>query len=486
MDNKKKLLLGTQAALVAVLVCFCGSIAASEPFTYEHVWGTGDPAPDDPHPPAEPKMNDTVSACDAGALTDSGFMAYVCSLDGDKNSNGGVFHPAGGTPYRTFRREDNLPGQEVQFEKAVIPFGIPFLHPVTGDTYVTIFFDRIQDEDVGLSNRQGARQKGVYVYDRLEDTLKLIADTTAWSEPLPKDGEWSDFNINVVVSEAGAFFVGDYVSKGGQAGQGIYRYVDGKLTEIVAQGVTPPAEKARPLADFRGVAANARTVFFVGESASCARRADAGSCVRGLYAHDLGSGKLSTILTSGMDLPGGGTFKDFAVEPATGIYHNSIATNQTGDLVLVAAYEEAGASHQGVFLLKKSAGYVPDLILSSGAPRRDLLMSDIDSFNTVAINARAEIAFVVANDDQAVPTQGLVFYRNSTEGLRSVFKEGDTFLADLKHSSCDYKTVNHGGLISGSQALDSSEVPRLFFRHLYQVEGDPLVYSMLVIATLHE
>ena len=40
-------------------------------------------------------------------------------------------------------------------------------------------------------------------------------------------------------------------------------------------------------------------------------------------------------------------------------------------------------------------------------------------------------------------------------------------------------------MVAGSQALDSSPVPRLIFRHFYSVQGGG-EYSMMVIATLHE
>ena len=106
----------------------------------------------------------------------------------------------------------------------------------------------------------------------------------------------------------------------------------------------------------------------------------------------------------------------------------------------------------------------------------------------MAINDRSEIAFVVANNQSQVPEQGLVFYRKAEEGLLSVFKQGDTFLADLKHPSDKYTTEGHGGLVSGSQALDSSPAPRIFFRHFYKVvEGErEKTYSMMVLATLNE
>ena len=192
----------------------------------------------------------------------------------------------------------------------------------------------------------------------------------------------------------------------------------------------------------------------------------------------------------GTPVPGvdGGVFLDFAVEPEKGIFHSSIAINEVGDIVLVARYKRGSREFQGVFLLKRcGSDYTPELILRSGVRRPDLLESRIGSFNTVAINDRSEIAFVVArNKKLQPPEQGLVFYRNAEEGLRSVFKQGDTCLAELKHPSPPFTTIDHGGLVSGSQALDSSEVPRIFFRHFYKTAGDGLVHSMMVLAELNE
>ena len=208
-----------------------------------------------------------------------------------------------------------------------------------------------------------------------------------------------------------------------------------------------------------------------------------------MYAHDLGTSWLRIVTESGWSVPGGGTFVDFAVEPKAGIFHSSIAVNEAGDVVLVAKYRHDGKTLQGVFLLENfhNDSYTPALILSSGAPESDELLGDgveIQSFNTVAINERSEIAFVVANTDEVPIRQGLVFYRNATDGLRSVFKPGDPFLAELEHPG--QITSAYGGMVSGSQALDSSLPPRLFFRHFYKVrEGSEEVgHSMMVLATL--
>lgn len=336
--------------MVLAFSCLAGTTVLAqppEPFTYVHIIGTGDPTPDDPHKPIV-KMDETITACDIPSLTNSGLMANVCSFDGDLNCNGGVYQSKDSAPYRSFRREDPLPGQTVSFEKAIIPFGLPALHPTTGDTYLTVFFDLIPGEDAGHSNRPGGRQEGVYIYNRQKNAMQLIADTTGWSEPLPKGARWTDFSTNVAVSNAGAFFVGDYRIEGeSTTRQGIYRYADGELFEIVGNPASTKApEQETTFSKYRGVAANSSTVLFVGESSSCAKDGKEG-CVIGVYAYDLGTSTLSPVMESGE------IFKDFAVEPKMGIFHHSIATNDAGSIVLVAEYEEEGELRQGVFLLQK-------------------------------------------------------------------------------------------------------------------------------------
>ncbi len=474
------------AVALVLLTCLSGSaVIAQKPFTYEHVIGTGDPTPADPHKP-KVDMDKIIAACDIGLLTEFGLMSNVCSFDGDPNSNGGVYHPIDGDPYRSFRREDPLPGQKVGFEKAVIPFGFPVLHPTTGDTYLTAFFD---PEGNGHSNLPGGQEEGVYVYGFVSNTMEVIADTTTGSGLLPTGAVWTDFSTNVAVSEAGAFFVGDYKESDGTARQGVYRYFKDQLSKIVGDPASTnvPGE-AMKFARYRGVAANGSTVIFVGESQPCARNGRSEDCLVGVYAYHLDVGRLSKVIESGADVPGGGTFRDFAVEPEAGIFHSSIAVNQVGNIVLVAGYENQGKSFQGVFLLRRSGSdYTPVPILRSGITDDSLLKeAEIQSFNTVTINDRSEIAFVVANTDEVPIKQGLVFYRDAVEGLRSVFKQGDTFLADLKHSGVE--TVDHGALVSGSQSLDSSSPPRIFFRHFYKVktETEEVGHSMMVLATLYQ
>ena len=414
---------------------------------------------------------------------------YVCSFDGDKNSDGGVFHASvTADPVRSFRREVPLPGQDVGFEDSLIGFGMPVLQPVTGDTYLTAYFDLLP-EGIGFANRPGGRQEGVYVYDWKKKTMFLIGDTTSTSPPPPpgKFAQWTGFSEHVAVSSQGAFFVGSYQGKeNAQPGQGIYRHRAAGLSEIVADPLlTQVPGRQTTFSSYRAVAANGSDVFFVGESKDCPGPQSA-SCIKGIYAYNLSTASLRAVIESGTVAPGGGVFRDFAVEPAGGINHSSLAANENGDLVMVAELEASSERYQGVFLMKKGAGsgYEIALVLKSGGQEPSLLgPMVVDSFNSVSINSRGEISFAVANTEGAAPQQGLVFYRDAKEGLLSVFKPGDTFLAEMKHPSDQYETANHGGMVVLSEALDSSPVPRLIFRHAYTLEQR--VYSMVVIATLH-
>jgi hypothetical protein len=191
-----------------------------------------------------------------------------------------------------------------------------------------------------------------------------------------------------------------------------------------------------------------------------------------VYAYDLKTKRLRTVIENGDDVPNGGTFLDFAIEPQHGIFGNSMAANEAGDLVIIAAYLVEKTEYRGVFLLKRSGDdYTPQLIVCSGTHDSSLLGREITDFNTVAINQRSEIAFTVANAASVLPYQGLVFYRNEVEGMRSVFKPGDTCISELAHPSTQYTTTKHSGMIAGSQALDSAPIPRVFFRSAYTVDN---------------
>lgn len=469
--------------LLAALLCCATVTIAAPPFKYTHVLGTGDPTPDDPNSPKVP-MDSEVTGCDVGILTDTGFMSNVCSFDGDANADGGVFFSSEGEPFRSFRREDPLPGQPVGFETAIIPFGIPSVHPTTGDTFVTAFFDRIPDDVGGHANRPGGRQEGVYIYDRVDHAMQRIADTTAGSPPPPgRKALWTDFSNNVVTSTAGGFFIGDYrLTDDGRHGQGIYHYHDGRLVEVVGDpaSVSVPGQTTT-FSDYRAITANAESIFFVGRWA-CDEKATS-PCPEGVYAVDIAGSGLRTVIESGSAVPGVGTFRQFAVEPNAGIFHHSIATNASGEMVLVANLDIDGATRQGIVLLKPAGDqYTTSLILLSQTHEPELLVSMIDSLHSVAINSRGEITFTVANTSNGnVPEKGLVFYRNDVEGPLSVFKQGDAFLADLVHPG--EATSGYGAMVAGSQALDSSSKPRLYFRHAYVFEGT--FYSMMVLATFN-
>ena len=444
-----------------------GSVATEQPatassFTYSVVMRSGDTSID-------PHNNDQrmeAFACDCGFITDSGFMGNVCSFTADPYSDGGVYHNDAGS-YRSFRREDPLPGQKVSFINAVIPFGWPVIHPTSGDTYLTAYFT-IQPDG------KPPHQKGVYVYDRKEEVMRCIADTTASdvSLPSPSGGKWTDFTNNVVVSAAGVFFKGVY-----EGGQGIYQYANGKLVEVVGNpgSTLVPGRPDKFFKNYRAVTVNNNTVLFVGEWSES----------RGVYACDLTTTtrRLSTVIESGDDVLNGGTFVDFAIEPKVGIFGNSMAANEAGNIVLIATYLVGKKEDSGVFLLRRlGADYTPQLIVHSGTHNPSLLGRVITDFNTVAINRRSEIAFTVANTDTVVPCQGLVFYRNAVEGMLSVFKPGDTCISELTHPSPPYKTTKHTGLIAGSQALDSAPSPRVFFRSSYAVDNGSEETHCLVLA----
>ncbi len=416
-------------------------------FTYTYIMGKGDKTTIDPKNHNEYMY---VYACDVPLMTDSGFMANLCSFDANGRSDGGVYYMIGTGSFRSFRREDPLPGQTVSFENTVIPFGYPALHPTTGDTYLTCYFNIEQDGAV-------SREKGIYVYDLKAATMRVISDTTASANSLPSGRKWTDVSTNVAVSEAGAFFKGTYAD-----GQGIFKYDAGKLDELVGNpaSTSVPGQAGQVFSNYRAVTANETTVLFVGEWASS----------QGVYAYDLKSETLKAVLESGAAAPDGGTFQAFAIEPASGIFGNSMGINPLGDIVLVATYLVGDQEYQGVFLLKSADGYTPKLIMRSGTDDPRLLGRVISSFNTLAINKRSEIAFTVANNDDPVPYQGLVFYRNAVEGLRSVFKPGDTCVSDLTFPSSKYKTTKQTGMIFGSQGLDSAPIPRAFFRSMYTVE----------------
>jgi hypothetical protein len=447
-----------------------GSVAPEKParsssFTYSYIMGTGDKRTIDPH---ENNRRMEVFACDCGFITDSGFMGNVCSFTDDPCSDGGIYYDMRGPgSYRSFRREDDLPGQSVSFINAVIPFGLPAIHPTSGDTCLTAYFNIKRDGEP-------RREKGVYVYERNAAEMHCICDTTASSESLPPDRKWTDFSNNVVVSEAGVFFKGVY-----EGGQGIYQYANDELVEVVGnpESTTVPGRSDK-FTNYRAVAVNNDTVFFVGEWAES----------RGVYAYDLKTRRLSTVIESGDDVPDGGTFVDFAIEPERGIFGNSIAANEVGNIVLVATYVVEKTEYRGVFLLKRLGDdYTPQLIVCSGTYDSGLLGRVITDFNTVAINQRSEIVFTVANADSVLPYQGLVFYRNEVEGMRSVFKPGDTCISELTHPSPQYKTTKHSGMIAGSQALDSAPIPRVFFRSAYAVDNgsEETPYSVMALATLN-
>jgi hypothetical protein len=251
------------------------------------------------------------------------------------------------------------------------------------------------------------------------------------------------------------------------------------MVEVVGnpESTTVPG-RSDNFTNYRAVAVNNDTVFFVGEWA--------GSL--GVYACDLRTRILSTVIESGDDVPNGGTFMDFAIEPEYGIFGNSMAANEVGNIVLIAAYVVEKTAYRGVFLLKRFGdGYTSQLIVCSGTDDSSLLGRAITDFNTVAINQRSEIAFTVANAASIVPYQGLVFYRNEVEGMRSVFKPGDTCISELAHPSPRYMTTKHTGMIAGSQALDSAPIPRVFFRSAYSVHNgsEETPYSVLALATLN-
>jgi hypothetical protein len=431
--------------------------------------GTGDKSTIDPHDSNQYKQ---VFACDCGVITDSGFMGNVCSFTDDPFSDGGIYYYdiSGTRSYRSFRREDPLPGQTVSFINAVIPFGLPAIHPTSGDTCLTAYFTIKPDG-------KPPHEKGVYVYDRKAAIMGCVSDTTASSASLPSPSgkKWTDFSNNVVVSEAGVFFKGVY-----EGGQGIYQYANGKLVEVVGNPASTrvPGRPDNFFTNYRAVTVNNDTVFFVGEWAES----------RGVYACDLRTRSLSTVIESGNDAPKGGTFVDFAIEPKVGIFGNSMAANEVGNIVLIAAYLVGRERVQGVFLLSKlGADYTPRLIVCSGTDNSSLLGRVITDFNTVAINRRSEIAFTVANVPSVPPYQGLVFYRNEAEGMRSVFKPGDTCISELTHPSSLYTTTNHTGMIAGSQALDSAPIPRVFFRSAYSVVNgsEETPYSVMALATLN-
>ena len=156
-----------------------GSVATERPatpssFTYSYVMGTGDKSTIDPHDNNQYKQ---VFACDCGFITDSGFMGNVCSFTDDPCSDGGIYYydMSRTGSYRSFRREDPLPGQTVSFINAVIPFGLPAIHPTSGDTCLTAYFTIKGDGEP-------RREKGVYVYDRKEAVMRCISDTTASSK----------------------------------------------------------------------------------------------------------------------------------------------------------------------------------------------------------------------------------------------------------------------------------------------------------------
>ncbi len=453
---------------------------APDYISYTHILGKGDQVVIDPKDHNKLK---TISACDVGFITDSGLMGNVCSFDGNANSDGGIYYLPGGGAYRSFRREENLPGQNVTFIDTVIPFGYPTLHPITGDTYVTAYFALDEENRGGLIH-----QKGVYVYRRETGEMELIADTTSGSESLGIK-RWTDFSINLVATAAGTFFNGEY-----NGGQGIYCYDGSKLIEIIG---TPsehevPSHPGVTFSNYRGVTANADTVFFVGEW-------EGG---KGIYAYELNAGEMTTIIESETEFKineegATGIFKDFAIEPKLGIYDKSIAVNNNGDMVVIAGFSTEGSESelQGVFMLKKNKNFQPELILQSETNDPNLLPGTISSFNTVAINKRAEITITVAGDsDGTVPVQALVFFRNWREGLRSIFKPGDRFIAEMKHPSCNYVTSNHTGMVCGSQALDSAPFPRVIFRAAYKIDreiknGDSSFvdedYVLLAMATIH-
>jgi hypothetical protein len=304
--------------------------------------------------------------------------------------------------------------------------------------------------------------------------MRCISDTTASSVSIPSDKKWTDFSSNVVVSEAGVFFKGGY-----EGGQGIYQYANDELVEVVGnpESTTVPGRSDK-FTNYRAVTVNNDTVFFVGEWAES----------RGVYAYDLRTRSLSTVIESGDDVPNDGTFVDFAIEPERGIFGNSMAANEVGNIVLVAAYLVEKKEYRGVFLLKRfDDDYTPQLIVCSGTDDFRLLGRVITDFNTVAINKRSEIAFTVANADSVLPYQGLVFYRDDVEGMRSVFKPGDTCISELTHPSPRYKTTKHSGMIAGSQALDSAPIPRVFFRSAYSVDNgsEETPYSVMALATLN-
>jgi hypothetical protein len=447
-----------------------GSVATERPatfssFTYSYVMGTGDTRTIDPH---DNNRCMEVFACDCGFITDSGFMGNVCSFTDDPYSDGGIYYDMRGPgSYRSFRREDRLPGQTVSFINAVIPFGLPAVHPTSGDTCLTIYFAIKGDGEP-------RREKGVYVYERNAAKMRCIADTTASFMSRPRGRKWTDFSNNVVVSEAGLFFKGVY-----EGGQGIYHYANDELVEVVGnpESTTVPGRSDK-FTNYRAVTVNNDTVFFVGEWAES----------RGVYAYDLKTRRLSTVIESGDDVPDGGTFVDFAIEPKSGIFGNSMAANDVGSIVLVAAYVVEETEYRGVFLLKRAGDdYTHQLIVCSGTDNPSLLGRVITDFNTVAINRRSEIAFTVADTASVLPYQGLVFYRNEVEGMRSVFKPGDTCISELNHPSHKYTTTKHSGMIAGSQALDSAPIPRVFFRSAYSVDNGrgETPYSVLALATLN-
>jgi hypothetical protein len=455
-----------QVRIMSMIAIFSllATVLRAAPTQFQHIIGTGDLLWD----PID-RVYVTVRACDTGVVMDSGLKHNVCSVDGNFNSDGGVYHPPAGQPYRSFRRNDPLPGQSVSFVDTPIPFGYPAVQSTTGDTYVTTFF-----------TTSAGDQKGIYGYSYSNSVMSPVVDTTPASfhgVPNQPGFLWTDFSMNVAVSPAGAFFKGASKYNGmDNEYQGIYQYTAGQLRELVPFRATVPMLNGNQVfTSYTAVAANSTTVLFVGEF----------SIGKGIYAYNLSTRALRKVIDTYTAVPGGGTFTDFSPVPSTEVHGDSMVLNETGSIAVVADYRSGLNSYRGLFLLTPQGSlYQVQRILSTGTNNPALLNGPIEDIHTVSINSRGELAFVVTNDDQpALPNAGLVFYRTGT--VQSVFKTGDSFLAELKHPSSVYQTNYYGGLVSGSQALDSANPPHIYFRHFYRVNGYSLPFVMMVVGTMN-
>ena len=162
-------------------------------FSYSHILGTGNYICD-PLDTMEEGNYDwrPVRGPDFGTIDDDGLMSMVLSTD-DFSSDGGIFMAHGeNETFRTFRREDGLPCQniDVSYTHNFLTFGEPSM---TGKNFFVNINYRCDE-----NGRPGCEQfgtQGMYYYDHEKREVYLIVDNrTGLRLPDPESYEAAGIN----------------------------------------------------------------------------------------------------------------------------------------------------------------------------------------------------------------------------------------------------------------------------------------------------